>query len=323
MGAPKEKFPLFHIDLTLNEIDKLVYSTSPKQVVMDILKVFQHGVKQLQEIPQVEQKLLPHLFKSNQKNYLKATLIPDSRPEEPDPDDPKAMADENAWIYELKARLMDKISTIIEPMEEYFKTYAKFEKENDMLSPEREMAKYDDPENWPPVDELRGMILTHKREAQRLMGEIPEEKIVSCFKISTKVIRDLMIAKHEKMASAKIELIAKVSKQMANKILRDFEEHNHKVEGTPKGIEELSELKDYMNGLPMELEKKQIEIKACMKNYGVLDEFHYRWDDDEEYDKLWRVYGAPLETVQRIEKQQGFLEKEKDRFVKQMEAGKT
>ena len=51
MGAPKEKFPLFHIDLTLNEADKLVYSTSPKQVVMDILKVFQNGVKQLQEIP--------------------------------------------------------------------------------------------------------------------------------------------------------------------------------------------------------------------------------------------------------------------------------
>lgn len=77
-----------------------------------------------------------------------------------------------------------------------------------------------------------------------------------------------------------------------------------------------------MNGLPMELEKKQIEIKACMKNYQVLDEFHHRWDDDEEYDKMWRVYGAPLETVQRIEKQGGFLEKEKDRFIKQMEAGK-
>jgi len=51
MGAPKDKSPLFHIDLTLNDIDKLVYSTSPKQVVKDILKVFQHGVRQLQEIP--------------------------------------------------------------------------------------------------------------------------------------------------------------------------------------------------------------------------------------------------------------------------------
>jgi dynein heavy chain, axonemal len=149
----------------------------------------------------VEQKLLPHLFKSNQKNYLKATKIPESRPEEPDAEDPRAMADENAWIYEQKARLMDAISTIIEPMEEYFKTYSKFEKENDMLSPVREMSKYEDPESWPTVDELRAMILTHKKEATRLMSEIPEEKIVSCFRISTKVIRDLMIAKHEDMAT--------------------------------------------------------------------------------------------------------------------------
>lgn len=59
-----------------------------------------------------------------------------------------------------------------------------------------------------------------------------------------------------------------------------------------------------------------------MKNYEILDEFHYRWEDEDDYDKMWLVYGAPLETVDRIEKQQGFLEKEKDRFVKQMEANR-
>ena len=155
---------------------------------------------------------MPHLFKSNQKNYLKATVIPETRPEEPDPDDPRAMADENAWIYEQKCRLRDTIATIIEPMEEYFKTYAKFEKENDALSPEKEAAKYEDPDNWPQVDELRAMILGHKGHAKRLMESIPEEKVVSCFKISTKVIRDLMVAKHEKMAADKIELIAKIAK---------------------------------------------------------------------------------------------------------------
>jgi len=49
---------------------------------------------------------------------------------------------------------------------------------------------------------------------------------------------------------------------------------------------------------------------------------HHKFDDEEEYDKMWRVYGAPLETIQRIEKQQGFLEKEKEKFVKQMENAK-
>ena len=84
----------------------------------------------------------------------------------------------------------------------------------------------------------------------------------------------------------------------------------------PKGIEELSATREFMNGLPKELEKRQGEIKNCMAIYEILDQFYHKYDDEEEYDKMWRVYGAPQETVQRIEKQQGFLEKEKERFIK-------
>jgi len=59
-----------------------------------------------------------------------------------------------------------------------------------------------------------------------------------------------------------------------------------------------------------------------MAIYETLDQFQHKFDDEEEYDKMWRVYGAPQETVQRIEKQQGFLEKEKEKFIKQMENNK-
>ena len=59
-----------------------------------------------------------------------------------------------------------------------------------------------------------------------------------------------------------------------------------------------------------------------MKIYETLDMFHFNFEDPEEYDKMWRVFGSPLETVIRIEKQQGFLEKEKDKFTKQMENNK-
>jgi hypothetical protein len=95
-----------------------------------------------------------------------------------------------------------------------------------------------------------------------------------------------------------------------------------KVEGVPKNIEELSSIKDYMSALPKDLQKKQNEIHNCMSIYETLDHFQYKFDDEEEYDKMWRVFGSPQETVQRIEKQQGFLEKEKEKFIKQMENNK-
>ena len=50
MGAPREKLPLFHIDLTVGEDKKPSYSTSPQEVVQLILSIFDAGVKSLQEI---------------------------------------------------------------------------------------------------------------------------------------------------------------------------------------------------------------------------------------------------------------------------------
>jgi hypothetical protein len=53
-----------------------------------------------------------------------------------------------------------------------------------------------------------------------------------------------------------IDLISKIAKQQSLKILQEFDIYNEKVESQPKNIVELSTIKDFMNSLPMELEKQ-------------------------------------------------------------------
>ena len=117
MGAAKEKLPLFQIDLTVGEEKKAAYSTTPNEVVSLILSIFDAGVKSLQEISQVEHKLLQHLFKSNEKQYLKATVRPDFRPEELDPDNKKELPDPNTWVFDEYDKLRDCVTKIIDPLE--------------------------------------------------------------------------------------------------------------------------------------------------------------------------------------------------------------
>mmetsp|Transcript_9535 Transcript_9535/g.9122 ORF Transcript_9535/g.9122 Transcript_9535/m.9122 type:complete len:139 (-) Transcript_9535:3123-3539(-) len=83
----KPPIPLFSIDLQLGDNNQPQYSTSPAEVVSTIRMIFDNGLKSLQEISQPEQKLLPNLFKTNIKMFLKATVRPDFKPEEPDPND--------------------------------------------------------------------------------------------------------------------------------------------------------------------------------------------------------------------------------------------
>jgi hypothetical protein len=125
---------------------------------------------------------------------------PDFRPEDPDPNDSRTLPDENTWVFDEYDKLRSVITMIIEPLDHYIKTYDRFEKEYE-FDPEKEMKLYEDPENWPEVDALKNSIEFHLAEEERLQGEIPEEITCSIFKISTKVIRDLLSAKHRKIAN--------------------------------------------------------------------------------------------------------------------------
>jgi hypothetical protein len=53
MGASKEKFPLFSIDIDLND-NTVCYSSDPINVTMIIQKIFDSGLEALKEIPLLE-----------------------------------------------------------------------------------------------------------------------------------------------------------------------------------------------------------------------------------------------------------------------------
>jgi len=110
------------------------------------------------------------------------------------------------------------------------------------------------------------------------------------------------MAKRRKIANEQIELISKISKYNANKIIDDFEMFNIRCQSVPKNMEELANIKDFMANLPKDIEKKKGEIKKCMAMYETLDFFHYKFDEDDEYEKMWKVYGSPIETIHTIQK---------------------
>jgi dynein heavy chain len=119
-SVPKDPIPLFTIDLVLEDgTNELQYSVDPGDVVSTIMQIFDAGIETLQEITQIEQKLLPHLFKSNNKMFLKATKRPRQEPEKIDPKDMKALPDENEWVWDSYMKLRSEVMKAIYPMDDY------------------------------------------------------------------------------------------------------------------------------------------------------------------------------------------------------------
>ena len=239
LGAPKPKFPLFQIDVILNDQNEPEFSHGPEAVVESILKTFDHGLSALEQVVLLEQKLLPQLFKSNQKLYLKVPVKPYEMPVKPDPSKKQLLPDPNTWIYEAFDKLRNAVQQIVDPLNQYLDTLKKYKNEYS-LNPQEIIANLDDDENPPEADVLKKGVIMHRAEAERLMGEIPDSIIVSMFQINVGTIRDVIAAKHTWIAEQQVELIAKMAKRMANNTIDAFYKINDKINSQPKDIEELS-----------------------------------------------------------------------------------
>ena len=225
MGAKKEKMPLFYIDLMMDK-NTPAYSTDPVQVVETVKSIFQAGLNALQDIGQLEQKLLPHLFKSNQKTFLKVPVKPAEMPKMPENTNGKReLPDEYTWVYEQYAKLVEEIEKSVQPLRDYMATYSKYKGEF-IWDPEAELSKIRDEENWPTADELEKEVVRHRKEAARLNKEIPDSVCVSFYKVNCKTIRDSLSDKHVRIANEMIEIISKMAKSKAMKTMDEFDKIN-------------------------------------------------------------------------------------------------
>lgn len=83
----------------------------------------------------------------------------------------------------------------------------------------------------------------------------------------------------------------------------------HKVRETPKDIEELTALKEYMSQIPQELEKIQEEINKCGDIYDILEEFQYSLSS-EDINKRWVVFKGPKDITDTIQQRMDVLNRD-------------
>ena len=149
------------------------YNYPTQDVVQKIKEIFEEGIRSLQDIPHLEPILLRHLFKTHVQKTIKTPVIPPEKPKAPDPNNKKALIDENTWLWEAFDRLIENVQRSIIPLDEYVKTYAAFEFEN-QLDPDKHVNDLDDGEQPITPEELRHDIEVHKEKEKKLLERIPE-----------------------------------------------------------------------------------------------------------------------------------------------------
>lgn len=105
-------------------------------------------------------------------------------------------------------------------------------------------------------DTLRADVVKHRKRAAQIQQLIPDQVTVSFFSINTKAIRDNLCEKHLKIAREEIEIIARQARVQANQIMLDIDNMDIAIMAVPTNIEELSQIRQLMVQVPVDLEKK-------------------------------------------------------------------
>ena len=329
-ATSKDPIPLFTIDLILEDGSlEPQYSVDPGDVVSTIMQIFDSGIESLQEILQIEQKLLPHLFKKESHSmFLKATNRPKTEPTPIDIEDKTQLEDENLWVWEAYKKLRSELMKAIYPMDDFISCeFLKSMKNTEYKLNVDAYIKEKDPDaeegDPPEIDELKKDVVYHIEQENKLKDEIPESVIVSMFQINCREFREQLCKKHSDIAKLEIEIIAKRAKIHTEELLKKFEEMHGEIQTKPDDIEQLTAIREYMTKCEGELEKLKGEIKECMKVYDILDEFNFKFDNEDDYKKKCQVLKSPKDTIDIIERQSLYLDKTQEKLIAQMYGDQT
>jgi hypothetical protein len=165
---------------------------------------------------------------------------------------------------------------------------------------------------------LRADIFRLRELVADLKERIPVSVVCSIFTINCKDIRNGYCGKYEAIIEKEIKLIAQKALEKNYEMRTQFDQIIDRIQQPPEGIDDLTETKKYISEIGPQLQKLQIDIDGCMRMYDIANEFNHEFSSTENDDK-WKLYGAPQRVMAVIEEQVGLLEKEKERFLKEME----
>ena len=310
---------LFLIDLIKGSRDEFMYTVQkPRFFVEQLLHIFDRTLEELAKIPDLEPRIMIDVLGPVMRRdiYLRVPQKPKEKPvKPPDWEKPRRLIDENKWVWDLYENLKLSLERAVEPLLEYLKIYEPF-KAILQIDPDnyvKQIQAEEDAGNPRPVEAIKDEIRQVEKKIEDLKKEIPEEIHVSCFLISCRELLSLLINKYEHLKKNLTEAIAKRARLETMRIWNKIIDIKEKVKEVPKDIESLTNLKRFIQDVPGELEKIQLEISSCVEIYMMLEDFHYRFSTDD-MNKRWHVFGGPKEIVELIDSRKAFLEREKEKL---------
>eukprot|EP00435_Cladocopium_sp_Y103_P028929 s186_g7.t1 len=155
--------------------------------------------------------------------------------------------------------------------------------------------------------EAKQCILEQVEKESEVLDSIPESVVIGLFEVSCQEIRKSrapgMAIEWEpvKISELLLEMLLTRFRDGAQEIIDGYSGIFSQLRKTPKDIEEVASMREYIGTVPAEIMKLAPDTKRCLDTYGVLEEFGVQLTADDFYQR-WRVFGCPKSTFDLVAK---------------------
>ncbi|OXU24749.1 hypothetical protein TSAR_002051 [Trichomalopsis sarcophagae] len=275
---------LFEMNLCMND-EGAFYETNPELFEVKIDHLLTSALQQCQQIPEIEPMLVNNLI------FAKHQCI-------------NGVSFEEDSIRRKRERLRETYRKAVIPLLSYAKAYDRyidlFQFDVDDYINKFKGEEY-------TVSELRDAIHSRFSTKWTLEQELPDHIVIGAFYVNVDKVRKHLIDKQQNIVDCLLRMHADCLKRQTEEALEEFRSIYQKLKTDPLNIEQLTEMREWMEGLPVIVDNQRKALQKVKVDYDALDAFHYNLSD-EEFEAKWQVMLFPAKIHSQIAESQELLE---------------
>ncbi|RYG69727.1 hypothetical protein EON64_02010, partial [archaeon] len=300
------RFPLFTVDLkfvpAVNQNPaKFTYSATPDMLQAAINNILEGVFKLFKGMTKVERRVLKKLFWA----YDPVVGIP-------------SMGE--TWAMTARDNLAAKVAASLKPMDEYLETLFPFVEliSIDVAEYAVEAEKKFFGKDVMQMAELCSLARSHANQSEEIMSSFPTVVSLGLVMVDCKNTRSMLAAKHRAIATKLFQLLEKKTREYADATIIEFRSMFDVIVISPQNIEKLTELREFMGGLPQRVHLASDRIDKNENYFALIEDAKWQLPM-EVMDMRWEVFRWPGKIANEIAKQEKNLRVLEHQFRRSME----
>ncbi|XP_071452908.1 dynein axonemal heavy chain 1-like [Hetaerina americana] len=279
--------PIFIIEILIVEGVGAHYKTNPDEFE----KIFENAVTVTHNIKQVHPFLLENLKFSDE--LLLSSV---------------GLAEEE--IVNYRELILSYIKSATIPLKAYVKEYQQFVP---LYTTKVEYYMRNFTFKNPNAVEVKEEANIQKNGVRDLEERIPKSMDIGPFEVQLQNLKDYLMEKRWTIYKSLLEYLSSVLNEKIEEIISEFKIILRKLTEKPLTIEQLYDMKDWMETVPMGVKNLEESLKNVLMDYEILDGFCYIQPEDYFLAK-WEAIGYPHKISLQIEDTLVMHEEEIDRL---------